>query len=82
MESLLTSHSTFLYNQINFMTSQGAIKAGGPNSRNTIPQSSREILYTFGRRSSFETYMVYDIMVYGICPKDICCLCMLCGTMS
>ena len=82
MESLLTSHSTFLYNQINFMTSQGAIKASEAKRRNTIPQSSREILYTFGRRSSFETYMVYGILVYGICPKGICCLYMLCGTMS
>ena len=30
MESLLTSHSTYLYNQINFMTSQDARKVGGP----------------------------------------------------
>ena len=82
MESLLTSHSTFLFNQMNFMTSQGAIKASVPNGGNSFPQSSREILYTFGRRSSFETYMVYGILVYGICPKGICCLYMLCGTMS
>ena len=32
----------------------------------TISQTSREILYTFGRRSSSETYMVYGILVYSI----------------
>ena len=61
MESLLTSYSTYLYIQINFMTSQDARKVGEANPGNTIPRTSREILYTFGRRSSSETYMVYGI---------------------
>ena len=62
MESLLTSHSTYLYNQIIFMTSQDARKVGGPNSRDTIPRTSREILYTFGRRST----VVRSLRSYGL----------------
>ena len=62
MESLLTSHSTYLYNQINFMTSQDARKIGRPIGRVTIPQSSREILYTFGRRST----VVRSLRSYGL----------------
>ena len=43
MESLLTSHSTYLYNQINFMTSQGAIKVGEPFWRGYDSERKRVI---------------------------------------
>ena len=63
MESSLTSHSTYLYNQINFMTSQGAIKVFQRIGPVTIPQSSREIyMYKFTTSLLVGRYrsMVFD----------------------
>ena len=35
-------------------------------ARDMIPRTSRGILFTFGRRSSSKTYMVYGILVYSL----------------
>ena len=43
MESLLTSYSTFLYNQIKFIANRESRKVGGPIGADTIPQCSHEI---------------------------------------
>ena len=72
MESLLTSHSTYLYNQINFRRCQCVEKLVARFKRDTIPRTSREILYTFGRRSTVErslrSYGLYGstaVLQYG-----------------
>ena len=62
MESLLTSHSTYLYNQINFTPCQCVEKLDNHLAANTIPQTSREILYTFGRQST----VVRSLRSYGL----------------
>ena len=72
MESLLTSHSTYLYNHINFRPRQCVEKLDNHVAANTIPRTSREILYTFGRRSTVErslrSYGLYGstaVLQYG-----------------
>ena len=62
MESLLTSHSTYLYNQINFRPRQCVEKLDNHLAGNTIPRTSCEILYTFGRRST----VVRSLRSYGL----------------
>ena len=62
MESLLTSHSTYLYNQINFRPCQCVEKLDNHLTRDTIPRTSREILSTFGRRST----VVRSLRSYGL----------------
>ena len=75
MESLLTSPSTFLYNQINFMTSQDARKVGGPFwtrhdspdlARNTIQIRSSVIVRNLYGIWYMVVYIKYMVMIVGI----------------
>ena len=65
MESLLTYHSTYLYNQMNFTQARTPEKLADRLTGDTIPRSSREILSSFGRRSSSET-VARSLRTYGL----------------